>query len=142
MMEGNINNKESNQNNDLFENYKVIVNIGQKQLRVDKFLMDKVENTSRNNLQEAASACNIHVDNVAVKSNYKVKTVDVVPIVLKHPHGEIGLIPQDIPIDISYEDDDLILVNNLAGLVVYPGYGNYSGNLVNALVYHFENLPN
>ena len=141
-MDGNIDNIESTQHNELFEHYKVIVDPGQTQLRVDKFLMDKVENTSRNKLQEAASAGNIHVNNIAVKSNYKVKPGDVVQIVLEHPPREIELIPQDIPIDILYEDDDLILVNKPAGLVVHPGYGNYSGTLVNALVYHFENLPN
>jgi len=141
-MEENINSIENIQNNELFEHYKVIVDPGQTQLRVDKFLMDKVENTSRNKLQEAASAGNIHVNNIAVKSNYKVKPGDVVQIVLEHPPREIELIPQDIPIDILYEDDDLILVNKPAGLVVHPGYGNYSGTLVNALVYHFENLPN
>ena len=141
-MEENINSTENIQNNELFEHYKVIVDPGQTQLRVDKFLMDKVENTSRNKLQEAASAGNIHVNNIAVKSNYKVKPGDVVQIVLEHPPREIELIPQDIPIDILYEDDDLILVNKPAGLVVHPGYGNYSGTLVNALVYHFENLPN
>ena len=138
-MEENI---ESTENNELFEHYKVVVDPGQAQLRVDKFLMDKVENTSRNKLQEAATAGNIHVNSVAVKSNYKVKPGDVVKIVLEHPPREIELIPQDIPIEILYEDNDLILVNKPAGLVVHPGYGNYSGTLVNALVYHFENLPN
>jgi len=130
------------EDNELFEHYKVIVDAGQSPLRVDKFLMYKVENTSRNKLQEAATAGNIHVNSVAVKSNYKVQPGDTVQIVLEHPPREIELIPQDIPIEILYEDDDLILVNKPAGLVVHPGYGNYSGTLVNALVYHFENLPN
>jgi len=130
------------EDNELFEHYKVIVDAGQAPLRVDKFLMCKVENTSRNKLQEAATAGNIHVNSVAVKSNYKVQPGDTVQIVLEHPPREIELIPQDIPIEILYEDDDLILVNKPAGLVVHPGYGNYSGTLVNALVYHFENLPN
>lgn len=130
------------EDNELFEHYKIIVDPGQTQLRVDKFLMDKVENTSRNKLQEAATAGNIHVNGTAVKSNYKVKPGDIVQIVLEHPPREIELIPEDIPIEILYEDDDLILVNKPAGLVVHPGYGNYSGTLVNALVYHFENLPN
>tara|TARA_B100000795_G_C22801619_1_gene442241 strand:+ start:1531 stop:2556 length:1026 start_codon:yes stop_codon:yes gene_type:complete len=130
------------ENNELFEHYKVTVDPGQAPLRVDKFLMGKVENTSRNKLQEAATAGNIHVNNVAVKSNYKVQPGDNVQIVLEHPPREIELIPQDIPIEILYEDDDLILVNKPAGLVVHPGYGNYSGTLVNALVFHFENLPN
>lgn len=127
---------------ELFEHYKVVVDPGQSPLRVDKFLMDKVENTSRNKLQEAATAGNIHVNNTAVKSNYKIKPGDVVQIVLEHPPREIELIPEDIPIEILFEDDDLILVNKKAGLVVHPGYGNYSGTLVNALVYHFDNLPN
>jgi len=130
------------ENNELFEHYKVTVDPGQTPLRVDKFLMGKVENTSRNKLQEAATAGNIHVNNVAVKSNYKVQPGDHVQIVLEHPPREIELIPQDIPIEILYEDDDLIFVNKPAGLVVHPGYGNYSGTLVNALVFHFENLPN
>lgn len=130
------------EDNELFEHYKVIVDAGQAPLRVDKFLMCKVENTSRNKLQEAATAGNIHVNSVAVKSNYKVQPGDTVQIVLEHPPREIELIPQDIPIDILYEDDDLIMVNKPAGLVVHPGYGNYSGTLVNALVFHFENLPN
>lgn len=128
--------------NELFEHYNVTVDAGQTPLRVDKFLMCKVENTSRNKLQEAAASGNIHVNSIAVKSNYKVKGGDIVQIVLEHPPREIKLIPQDIPIEILYEDDDLILVNKPAGLVVHPGYGNYSGTLVNALVYHFKNLPN
>lgn len=127
---------------ELFEHYKVIVDEGQSPLRIDKFLMDKVENTSRNKLQEAAAAGNIHVNGKPVKSNYKVRAKDVVQMVLPNPPREIELIPEDLPLEIAYEDEDFIIVNKEADMVVHPGYGNYRGTLVNALVYHFDNLPN
>jgi 23S rRNA pseudouridine1911/1915/1917 synthase len=98
-------------------------------------------NTSRNKIQVAAKNGNIQVNGTAVKPNYKVKPLDEVAIVLPYPVREIELIPQDIPIDIVYEDDELVVVNKPANMVVHPGYGNYKGTLVNALVYHFDNLP-
>ena len=126
---------------ELFEHHRVVADKGQELLRVDKFLMNRIENASRTKIQNAAEAGSIHVNGKAVKSNYRVKPGDVVTVVLPHPPREIELIPQNIPINIVYEDDDLIIVNKDPGMVVHPGYGNYTGTLINALVYHFQNLP-
>jgi len=110
-------------------------------LRVDKFLMNLVENATRNKIQQAAEAGNIIVNDVPVKSNYKVKAFDVVRIMLSHPPFENLILPENIPLDIVFEDDALLVINKPAGLVVHPGHGNYTGTLVNALAFHFENLP-
>ncbi len=126
---------------DLYEHYKIVADPGQEPLRIDKFLMDRVPNTSRNKLQNAASDGNIRVNGSEVKANYKVKPGDEISIVMPYPQREIELIPQDIPIDILYEDDSIVVVDKAADIVVHPGYGNYSGTLVNALLYHFGNLP-
>lgn len=126
---------------ELFEHFRIVANKGQEPLRIDKFLMNRIENATRTKLQTAAEAGNILVNGKAVKSNYKVKPDDVITIVLPHPPREIELIPQNIPLNIVYEDDDLIIVNKEPGMVVHPGYGNYTGTLVNALVYHFQQLP-
>jgi len=127
---------------DLFEHYRFKADPGQEMMRIDKFLLDRLPNTSRNKIQVAAKAGNVLVNDVKAKQNYKVKPGDVVSIVMPYPVRELELIPQDIPIEILYEDDDLIIVNKPANMVVHPGYGNYSGTLVNALVYHFDHLPN
>lgn len=127
---------------ELYEHYSFTVDNGQEVLRVDKYLMDRVPNTSRNKIQIAAKNGNILVNHKTVKPNHRVKPADIVSIVMPYPVREIELIAQDIPIEIVYEDDEVLLVNKPAGMVVHPGYGNYSGTLVNALVYHFENLPN
>jgi 23S rRNA pseudouridine1911/1915/1917 synthase len=132
---------ELNTDEELFEHHKVISAPGQEVLRVDKFLLQRVPNTSRNKLQVAAKSGNVVVNGTKVKQNYKVKPGDEISIVLPYPIREIELIPQDIPLNIAYEDDTLVVVNKPAGMVVHPGYGNYKGTLVNALVYHFENLP-
>ena len=132
---------QSQDSEELYEHHSFIADKGQEPLRIDKFLMDRVPNTSRNRLQIAAKNGNILVNNVAVKSNYKIRPNDKVSIVLPYPIREIELIPENIPLDIVYEDDDVLVLNKQAGIVVHPGYGNYSGTLVNALVYHFENLP-
>lgn len=126
---------------ELFEHHSVTADQGQEVLRIDKFLMDRIPKTSRNKLQIAARNGSILVNNVAVKPNYKVKPLDEISIVLPYPIRNIELIPEDIPLDIIYEDDELIVLNKQAGLVVHPGFGNYTGTLVNALVYHFDNLP-
>ncbi len=131
----------SEEQEELFEHYRFTADNGQEPLRIDKFLMDRIANTSRNKIQQAASAGNILVNNKAVKSNYKVKPNDEISIVLPYPPRQIELIPQDIPLDIVYEDDDVIVLNKQAGIVVHPGYGNYKGTLVNGLIYHFDKLP-
>ena len=133
--------KEELLNEELFEHHKIIADKGQEPLRVDKFLMNRIEGISRNKIQQAANDGFIHVNNIAVKSNYKVKANDVITVMFTSPPRELELIPQDIPIDIVYEDEDVVVLNKEAGMVVHPGYGNYSGTLVNALAYHFENLP-
>ena len=127
---------------DLFEHYRFEVDPGQQPLRVDKFLVDRLPQTSRNKIQNAAAASCIRCNDKPVKSNYKVKAGDIITLVLPYPPRVIELIPEDIPLDIVYEDDDVVVVNKQAGLVVHPGYGNYSGTLVNALIFHFQNLPN
>lgn len=126
---------------ELYEHYRIVADKGQELLRIDKFLMDRVPNTSRTKLQVAAANGNIRVNGDTVKPNYRVKPEDDISIVLPYPQREIELIPQDIPIEILYEDDTLVIVNKPADMVVHPGYGNYTGTLVNALVYHFGKLP-
>jgi len=126
---------------ELYEHHRFEASKGQSALRVDKFLMNLIENTTRNKIQQAAENGSILVNDVAVKSNYKVKAGDIVRLVLAHPTYEQLLTPENIPLDIMYEDDQLLVINKPAGMVVHPGHGNYSGTLVNALAYHFENLP-
>ncbi|WP_374401943.1 RluA family pseudouridine synthase [Flavobacterium sp.] len=126
---------------ELYEHHRFEASKGQSALRVDKFLMNMIENTTRNKIQQAAENGSILVNDVPVKSNYKVKAGDVVRLVLAHPTYEQLLTPENIPLDIVYEDDQLLVINKPAGMVVHPGHGNYSGTLVNALAYHFENLP-
>ena len=125
-----------------FEHYKFITDKGQNPLRVDRFLMNFVEFATRNKIQQSVKAGNVRVNDKVVKSNHKVKGGDVVTIVLDYPKETNELLPQDIPIIINYEDDDLLIVNKEAGMVVHPGFGNYDGTLVNALAFHFQNLPN
>jgi 23S rRNA pseudouridine1911/1915/1917 synthase len=126
---------------ELFEHFTFVAAPGQKPLRVDKFLLNLMEKTSRNRIQQAARAGCIRVDDKPVKSNHRVKAGEKVALVLAHPPREIELIPEDIPLEILYQDADLIVVNKQAGLVVHPGYGNYSGTLVNGLLHIFEQLP-
>ncbi len=125
-----------------FEHYKFIADKGQNPLRVDRFLMNFVEFATRNKIQQSVKAGNVRVNDKVVKSNHKVKGGDVVTIVLDYPKETNELLPQDIPLIINYEDDDLLIVNKEAGMVVHPGFGNYDGTLVNALAFHFQNLPN
>lgn len=126
---------------ELYEHYKFKADPGQEIIRIDKFLIDRVPNTSRNKIQCSAKNGNIHVNGKAVKQNYKVKPADEIAIVLPYPIREITLIPQNIPIEIAYEDEDLLVVNKPSNMVVHPGYGNYKDTLVNALVYYIDNLP-
>ena len=126
---------------ELFEHHRFLASKGQEPLRVDKFLMNFIENATRNKIQQAAKKGNIWVNGAIVKQNYKVKAGDEVKVLFEHPPYEFLLTPENIPLDIVYEDDVLLVVNKPAGMVVHPGHGNYSGTLINALVYHFDNLP-
>ena len=131
---------ESNQD-DLYEHYKFTADPGQEIIRIDKFLCDRLPNFSRNKIQLAAKNGNLVVNNKNVKQNYKVKPGDIVALVLPYPVREFELIPENIPLEILHEDDSLLVVHKNAGMVVHPGHGNHSGTLVNALIYHFEHLP-
>lgn len=130
------------ENDELYEHYSFKAGKGQEPLRVDKFLMNFVENATRNKVQKAAKNGNVFVNGETVKQNYKVKADDEVKVLFEYPPYESLLVAEDIPLDIVYEDDQLLVVNKPAGMVVHPGHGNYSGTMINALVYHFENLPN
>ncbi len=126
---------------EFYEHFSYTAHDGQEPLRVDKFLMNFIENASRNKIQQAVKAGNVLVNEKVVKSNYKVKPKDVVRVVLAYPPPEDLLVPENIPLNIVYEDDVVMVVNKPAGIVVHPGHGNYSGTLVNGLMYHVEQLP-
>ena len=128
--------------NQEFEHYKFVADKGQNPLRVDRFLLNFVEFATRNKIQNSIKAGNVRVNDSIVKANYKVKAEDVVTVVLDYPKEKNELLPQDIPLNIVYEDKDLLVVNKEAGMVVHPGYGNYDGTLVNAVAFHVSNLPN
>jgi len=132
----------TNENQDLYEHFHFVAQKGQQPLRVDKYLMNYIENATRSKIQQAAKDGNIYVNDVIVKSNYKVKPDDVVRVLFEHPPYEFLLVPEDIPLTIVYEDHTLLVVNKPSGMVVHPGHGNYSGTLINALTFHFDNLPN
>tara|TARA_B100001287_G_C22685262_1_gene532976 strand:+ start:213 stop:1232 length:1020 start_codon:yes stop_codon:yes gene_type:complete len=126
---------------DFYEHFKFQADAGQKQVRVDKFLGERLANTSRNKIQIAAKEGNILVNGEKVKQNYRIKPGDVVTMVLPYPVREFELIAQNIPINIVYEDETFVIVDKVAGMVVHPGHGNYDGTLVNALLHHFDQLP-
>ena len=127
--------------NELFEHFRFTADPGQTPLRIDKFLFNKLESTSRSRIQAAANAGNILSNGMPVRPNYRVKPGDLLSIVLPHPPRKIELIPEDIPLDIVHEDQDVIVLNKEAGLVVHPGYGNYTGTMVNALMHHLKDNP-
>ena len=141
MQEDFENNENEEIEEELFEHYRFKADPGQEILRIDKFLLDRLPNTSRNKIQFAAKNGNVLVNSETVKPNYRVKPGDDISIVMPYPIREIELIAEDIPIEIIYEDDYLAIVNKPSNMVVHPGYGNYTGTLVNAMVYHFDNLP-
>ena len=141
LIPGNEFSDSDNEGQELWEHHRFIAEKGQNLLRVDKFLVSHIDNTSRNRIQQAADAGCILVNGKAVKSNYRVKPFDIVSVVMDRPKYELEIIPEDIPLDIVYEDNQLLVVNKPAGLVVHPGHGNYSGTLVNALAYHFKDIP-
>lgn len=127
--------------NEFYEHFRFVADKGQQLLRVDKFLTDRLEKTSRNRIQQAADANCVLVNGVPVKSSYKVKPLDVVSIVMDRPRYDFEIIAEDIPLDIVYEDKYLMVVNKPAGMVVHPGHGNYKGTLVNALAWHLRDNP-
>lgn len=126
---------------EMYEHYKFVVDRGQNSMRIDKYLVNYIENSTRNKVQQTIKADNVLVNNSPVKSNYKVKPNDIISVVLAHPPRETNIIPQNIPLNIVYEDEDLLVVNKEAGMVVHPGFGNFEGTLINALAYHFNQLP-
>lgn len=126
---------------EFYEHHRFVVDKGTTPLRIDKYLVNCMASISRNRIQDAADAGTILVNSKSVKSNYKVKPLDVITIVLAYPPSEFTIIPQEIPIDIVYEDDDILLVNKQPGLVVHPGFGNFDGTLLNAIAYHLKDTP-
>ncbi len=135
------NQKEEIENDALFLHHSIVVDPGQELLRIDKFLMDRLPNVTRSKIQEGIGNNHILVNEQSVKSNYKVRPGDAIKIVLPTPPRDTEVIPEDIPLDIVYEDEALLIVNKPAGMVVHPAYNNWTGTLVNALTYHFQNLP-
>ncbi len=133
--------EENEEQQELFEHHRFVVDKGQAPLRIDKFLFARIENASRNKIQLAAKEGLIRVNEKIVKSNYKVRPLDVVTVVMTYPPREIELIPQDIPLDIIYEDKDIILIHKKPGMVVHPAHANYDGTLVNALLHYFADDP-
>lgn len=123
---------------DLYEHYRFVADKGQSLLRIDKFLVDRITGASRNRIQQAADAGYVLVNGNPVKSNYKVKPLDAVTIVMDRPRRELEIIPEEIPLDIVYEDKDLMVINKSPGLVVHPGHGNYTGTLVNGIAWHLK----
>jgi len=126
---------------ELFEHHRIVVDKGQQVMRIDKYLVNRLENTSRSKIQGAAEAGNILVNEQAVKSNYKIKPEEVISIVLPHPPRDTEILPEDIPLDVVFEDEHILVINKNAGLVVHPGVGNYTGTLINALYHYFRDLP-
>ncbi len=129
---------EDQQDSELYEHHRIVVDPGQSLLRIDKFLMLRLQNVSRNKIQLAAIANSILVNDDPVKSNYRVKPLDVITVVLPTPPRDTAIYPEDIPLTVVYEDDNLVIINKKPGMVVHPGYNNYTGTLVNALAWHFE----
>lgn len=125
----------------LYEHFRVVADKGQGLVRVDKYLFERIVNASRNRIQKAADAGFVMVNDKPVKSSYKVKPLDVITVVMDRPRYENEIIPEDIPLNIVYEDDALMVINKPAGLVVHPGHGNYHGTLVNAIAWHLKDNP-
>lgn len=125
----------------LYEHFRVVVDKGQSQVRVDKYLFERIVNSSRNRIQKAADDGFVMANDRPVKSSYKVKPLDVITVMMDRPRYDNEVIPEDIPLNIVYEDRHLLVVNKPPGLVVHPGHGNYTGTLVNALAWHLKDDP-
>lgn len=137
-MKEELSNSNQEEDQDLYEHYRFIVDQGQGLLRIDKFLMNRIENASRSKIQAAAHAGNILVNEEQIKPSYKVKPGDIISILMEEPVRDVEMVAENIPLEIAFEDDDIILVNKPAGMVAHPAYGNYTGTLVNALLFHFD----
>ncbi|MBI2723162.1 MAG: RluA family pseudouridine synthase [Bacteroidetes bacterium] len=131
----------SDEGQNLYEHHNIIVEKGQFTIRIDKFIMMRLSNTTRTKIQYACESGFVRVNGKPVKANYKIKPLDEISIVLTVPPRDVEVVPENIPVNITYEDDYLLIVNKEPGMVVHPAYGNYRGTLVNALAYHFQNLP-
>ncbi len=129
------------QEQELFEHFRFELGKGQELLRIDKYLMNHIKSATRTKIQQTAEAGNVLVNDKPVKSNYRVKPFDVISIVLAHPPRDKEIKPENIPLNIVYEDDQVVVVNKASNMVVHPGFGNYSGTLVNAMMYHLQDLP-
>ena len=127
--------------NERFEHHRFVVDKGQALLRIDKYLVNCMSNISRNRIQEAADAGTILVNDRPVKANYRIKPHDVISIVLDYPKSDFSIVAQDIPLDVVYEDADLMVVNKQPNLVVHPGFGNFDGTLLNAVAWHLKDDP-
>jgi 23S rRNA pseudouridine1911/1915/1917 synthase len=126
---------------ELYEHFRFVVDKGQSPLRVDRFLTDKIANATRNKVQLAIDAGNIRVNGLPTKANYKIKPLDEIKVLMDRPVLHTEVLAEDLPLDILYEDDHLLVVNKPAGMVVHPAHGNWTGTLVNGLVYYFNQLP-
>ena len=124
-----------------YEHFRVEVDKGQEPERIDKYLSVRMQHSSRNRIQKAADAGSIHVNGTPVKSNYKVRPEDVITLMLHQPKHDTSIVAEDIPLDIVYEDDQLMVINKPAGMVVHPGAGNFHGTLINAVAWHMRNVP-
>lgn len=133
--------EENPDSDELYEHFRIVVDKGQSLARIDKFLMDRLPNASRNKLQHAIKAQSVQVNDLPVKVSYKIKPLDIITITLPDPPRDTDIVPENIPLNIIYEDEELLLVNKPAGMVVHPAYGNYTGTLVNALTFYLQNLP-
>ena len=132
---------EDDETSQLYEHHRIVADKGQKLLRVDKFLLTQLSGTSRNRVQKAADAGFIMANGKPVKRSYKVKPDDVIQVMLDRPHYENKITPEDIPLNIVYEDGDLMVINKPAGMVVHPGFGNWNGTMLNAIAWHLKDMP-
>lgn len=125
----------------LFEHYKILIDKGQAPVRIDRFLTDKLAHATRNKVQNAIAAGNVQINGKATKPNYKLKPGDQVTVLMEEPRKDFEVVPEEIPLEIVFEDEDLLIVNKPAGMVVHPAHGNWTGTLVNALAFYFNQLP-
>ncbi len=133
--------QEQDELHELFEHHRIVADKGQEPLRIDKFLLNRIENASRTKIQAAAGAGNIRVNDKEVKASYKVKPNDVIQVMMEYPPRELVIVAENIPLDIMYEDEELLIVNKKPGMVVHPSFGHSNGTLVNALAYHLKDNP-